>query len=96
METVLLLRRNPEDLSELETSALKAQFGPDVNFVRTDPTDYKEHLEDCQNIRPAAVLLPKEKPIPSDAMEAGFPHIVVFPDGKLAQLEPLIPSFKSL
>jgi hypothetical protein len=93
---VILLRRDPKTLTQAEMQAFQAKFGPTLSFVRTDPVDYREHLEHCQVHRVAAVLLPTEKPIPAAAMDAGFVHVVVMPDGTLAKLEPLIPKFSPL
>jgi len=82
MKTILLLRRMKEDLNPAELSALEAKW-PDeeLKFVRTDPRDFKEHADDCTRIQPDVVILPVERPIPSLAMQAGFRHVTMSPDG---------------
>lgn len=68
--------------------------GDEIVFRRTDPRDYKEHAAQCDELKPAFVLLPLERPIPSVAMEKGFQHVVIDPQGDLIELEPLAPKFK--
>lgn len=92
---IILLRRNEEGLSAQEIQMLQRAFpGREITFKRTDPRDYREHADQCDALKPAAVLLPLERPIPSLAMERGFPHMAFMPDG-LMELQPLAePSFK--
>jgi len=96
---VLVLRRGPEDLSPEEKSVLESTFpGKQCKYVQMDPVDYLEHAADCRTIRDqgwAAVIcyLPKERPIPSLAMEEGTAHVLVI-DAKLQELLPLVPQFK--
>ena len=89
MKKVLLLRRDESDLSEGERTAFQAKWpGEELKFVRTDPKDFKEHAEDCTRIQPDAVVLPVERPIPYLAMQAGFKHVTLGPDGtKLLELK---------
>lgn len=96
MKTVILLRRNPEELTTVEKTILHDRYGADLEFVRTDPPDYRQHLADCQRLSPVAVFLPLDKPIPSAAMDAGFPHITVFPDGSLQRLVDLRAEFEPI
>lgn len=91
---VLLLRRDENTLSREEHSAFEQAFpGKEITFHRTDPIDFVEHALICDELRPVAVLLPRERPIPSRAMEHGFQHVTVTPAG-LQELLPLVPQFK--
>ncbi len=91
---IILLRRNPDSLTPEEIAMLKATFpGRELSFFRTDPQDYKEHLLNCEAIQPEVVILPLERPIPSLAMEQGYAHVVITPNG-LSELLPLQPQFK--
>lgn len=91
---VTVLRRDESDLTVDEIAAVRAMF-PDkeVVFRRTDPQDYQEHAAQCEELQPAAVLLPRERPIPSLAMEKGFQHIAFTPNG-LMELKSLNPTFR--
>ncbi len=92
---VVVLRRNPEELESSQLDALKACLpGKEVEFVRTDPQDYREHDERCRELNAVAVILPLERPIPSLAMERGVPHLVFLPDGQVGKLKPLVPEFE--
>lgn len=92
---VTILRRNEDDLTPEEKSAIIAAFpGKDVVFHRTDPRDFEEHAAHCRQLSPVAVVLPRECPIPAVAMEEGFQHITVLPGRGVVELEPLVPSFK--
>ena len=93
---VILLRRDPGTLTEIEKTALQLKFGKDIKFIRTDPADYRQHRADCERLMAVAVLLPKERPIPATAMEEGFVHVVVFDDGTVQKLLPLEPEFQPL
>ncbi|TSC73101.1 MAG: hypothetical protein G01um101438_124 [Parcubacteria group bacterium Gr01-1014_38] len=91
----MLLRRDAESLSDKEKQTLQEAFpGREIEYTRTDPRDYKEHAAQCEEFKPAAVLLPLERPIPSLAMEKGVPHVAITPNG-LMELQPLVPSFKA-
>ena len=92
---VLILRRAESELTVGERAALTAAF-PDqkFEFVTTNPRDYEEHAVDCARLEPRVVLLPRERPLPSLAMEHGFVHVTVGPDGYLHKLLPLIPKFE--
>jgi hypothetical protein len=93
---VTILRRNEEELTTEEREALVAAFpGKEVIFRRTDPRDFMEHAKECRELKPAAVILPRERPIPSLAMEEGFAHVTYLPNQGLVELEPLVPAFKS-
>ncbi len=99
VKIIIVLRRNPENLSAEEKAILQDQYGKNVQFIRTDPTDYLQHHADCVQLNPLAVLLPCEKPIPSTAMENGFAHIMFLPPGSggsLGQLESIPVHFKIL
>lgn len=89
---VILIRHDENSLSAEEKSAIEKALGTIPKFVRTDPADYLEHDQQCQELNPAIVLLPKEKPLPSAAMERGVPHVIVTPEG-LQVLTPLKPVF---
>jgi len=89
---VILLRR--DKLSSSEEKMLQKVFADqELEYHRTDPVDYKEHLRDCERIKPVAVVLPLEKPIPSAAMEKGFCHILIEEGKDIVQLESIIPRF---
>lgn len=91
---VVVLRRDATSLTPEEIALIREKF-PDqeVDFRRTDPRDYKEHAAQCDELQPAMVLLPLERPIPSLAMEKGFPHVAITADG-IMELLPLVPTFK--
>lgn len=90
---VILLRRDPNTVGPDLRQAFEAKVGGKVEFIRTDPVDYVEHLGDCQRLHPVAILLPTEKPITSAAMEQGFPHVIVTPRCELLELEPFVSTF---
>lgn len=88
---VLVLRREP-DLNEI--AAIQRKFpGKQLVFKTINPADYKEHAAICEEMKPDVVLLPKDRPIPSLAMEKGFPHVALF-NGDVMELLPLMPQFK--
>ncbi len=89
----LVLRKDPEDLSAEERASLETLYSEEVQYLRIDSADYKEHDEICQRLKPATVILPLDRPIPSLAMEHGHRHIALTPDGPL-ELLPLVPQFK--
>jgi hypothetical protein len=93
--TVVVLRRNMNDLPAEQIEAIQRCFsGKQIRFVRTDPTDYKEHDTDCRKLDPVVVILPLEKPIPSAAMERGVPHVTFAPNGSILKLKPFRPEFE--
>ena len=96
MSLVLLLRRDPETLSDDEEATLRQAFGENVKLERIDPVDYLQHAAICRERQPDAVLLPLERPIPSLAMEEGFRHVVCGPSGQVMQLEPMQVKFSPL
>jgi len=51
--------------------------------IRTDPKDFQEHSANCRTEKPDVVVLPKEKPIPAEAMANGVPHITFTPNGPM-------------
>lgn len=93
---IILLRRDAISLSDEEKRLLQEAFpGREIEFMRTDPRDYKEHAAQCDQIQPAAVVLPGERPIPVLAMEKGFAHVAFTPDGLVElEIEQLRPIFK--
>lgn len=91
---VLLLRRHEHELTPDEKFPIVSAFsGEGVRFQRIDPIDYEHHASICRGLNPAAIILPCERPIPSKAMEEGFPHLTVV-DGKVMRLLPLAPQFE--
>lgn len=77
---ILLLRR--DRLNEQEVAELQNKFpGMDFEFRRSDALDFEVHAFMCQQFRPDLVILPKEKPIPAEAMEKGFKHVTFTPKG---------------
>lgn len=92
---ITILRRDEADLTPEEREAILAAFqGKKIVFKRTDPKDFLEHAEQCRQLKPTAVVLPRERPIPAVAMEEGFQHITVLPNQGVVELEPLTPKFK--
>ena len=93
---ILILRRDPTDIDPGQMAQLRACFRPgqEFRFQRIDPVDFKEHAKICAELKPAAVILPLERPIPSLAMEQGIAHIAFLPDGTVGKLKPLTPEFE--
>lgn len=92
--TVIILRRDPKDLTAEELAALNAKFpGRNVLLRRTDPRDYREHADICEQLKPDAVILPLDRPLPSLAMERGILHIAYVGDD-FKKLRPLEPQFE--
>lgn len=83
MVLILVLRKNPEDLSFAEKRFIEDAYPEGVEYRRVDPTNYSEHDEFCRTLNPAMVILPMERPIPSLAMEHGYRHIAFTPDGPM-------------
>ena len=95
METkiVMILRRSENDLTPEEKAAFEQSFpGCKIEYVSSNPVDCYEHEKNCKEIKPDAVLLPKDKPIPVLAMEQGFAHVTLTPGG-LLQLKKITPDF---
>lgn len=91
---VILLRRDASSLTPEEIALIREKFpGREIDFRRTDPRDYREHAAQCDELKPEMVLLPLERPIPSLAMEKGFQHVAITPNG-LMELLPLEPKFR--
>jgi hypothetical protein len=89
---VLVLRR---ELDEVEVTALRQKYpGKELEFKTIHPSDYREHATICEQMKPDVVLLPKDRPIPSLAMERGVPHVALLPNGELSELLPFVPQFK--
>ena len=89
---VLLMRRDQQSLTFEELRVLEESFPDcDLNFQRSDARDYLEHEKICEEFKPDLVLLPREKPIPSTAMQKGFRHVTFTPDGKLLELKAINP-----
>jgi hypothetical protein len=94
MAMILLLRRDESTLTSDERRALEEAFqGKTLEFKRADPADYHEHAENCKRLQPDAVLLPLERPIPSQAMDEGFRHIAIR-GTEAVELMPLKAEFK--
>jgi len=92
--TVILLRRDPQNLTREEKTAIENSFpGEKIQYLRTDPRDYLEHDAQCARFNRPVVMLPLERPIPSLAMEHGVPHIAIV-NGQLMELKPLVPEFR--
>jgi len=89
---ILVLRR---EVSQEERTAFEKKFpGRSLRFECVNSRDHLEHAAICTERNPVAVLLPKDRPIPSTAMEHGFAHVTIAPDGEVLELLPLIPHFK--
>ena len=70
--------------------------GKEIEFQVVHSQDYLEHAETCRVLNPEEgdfVILPKDRPIPSLAIEQGVPHVALTKDG-LMELLPLKPEFK--
>lgn len=96
---VLILRRDEGDLIQIEKSKLKEKFGDrPIHFQRTDPADYMEHADNCRRLKPDAVLLPLDLPIPHQAMREGIQHIALVRGiyKKLRSFEPVYEDFNPL
>lgn len=89
---VFLMRLDYKDLPLLEAVAIRAKF-PDreIEFIRVDPQDYLIHMQLCRAFQPLFVRLPRERQIPSLAMEEGYPHGIVTPQGEVLKLKDLPP-----
>ena len=90
---VLILRRDPEELTANEKKSIEEKFPEGVEYQRVDPADFLEHDRLCRELNPVAVLLPRERPIPTLAIEHGFSHVIVDPEGVVMELQPLYPQF---
>jgi hypothetical protein len=82
-----------QDLSDSQRALLTRQFPEGIEFRRIDSTNYLEHDELCKKLDPAAVILPKDRPIPVLAIEHGYPHLV-FSSTELMELVRLQPELK--
>jgi hypothetical protein len=78
---VILMRRDKLDDNEEATLLQSYPEGTVFEFYPTDPVDYLAHMKHCERIKPDVVVLPREKPVPVDAMKAGFAHISMTPNG---------------
>ena len=91
---VLVLRR---ELDPQEVVALQEKFpGKELELLTIHPEDFRQHAAICEgykDLKPI-VFLPRERPIPSLAMERGVPHVALLPNGQLSELLPLVPQFK--
>ncbi len=86
-----VLRRSKAQLDSEELRVITAAFdNQPLEFVRRDPADYIIHDQECQATKPVVVILPKDRPIPTLAMEHGFVHCAVI-NGKLMRLVKLEP-----
>ena len=91
---VLIMRSELLDLDPKEIAELEKTFsGKEFEFHSSYPHDYRDHAENCRKLNPDVVILPKDRPIPSLAMEEGFIH-VAFTELGILELEPLTPKFK--
>ena len=83
-----------ESLDPQEIAQLQEKFpGKEFEYRSSHPRDYRDHAETCRQLKPDLVILPKDRPIPSVAMEEGFVHVAFTPKG-VQQLLPLRPEFK--
>ncbi len=88
---VLLMGRDPGSLSDEQHGHLKARFPQGYECVRIDAPNYLDHAELCRVYHPDVVILPMDRPIPTQAMEEGFEHVVLTDEGmkKLIGIQPL-------
>ena len=91
---VTIMRKDLKDLPRVQVAAIRAVFpeGARIRFLRTDPVDFREHLADCERLKPDLVFLPEE-PIPGRAMQAGVGHGAFRPNGTVEKLLPFVPPF---
>lgn len=90
IKNIIVMRRDKPTLEE--RLALQEKFPKDeFHFIRTDPKDYIEHDELCKKHNADVVLLPREKPIPVQAMERGVAHVTLVPGKGLSMLVELHP-----
>lgn len=91
---VFLLR---SELSPEEEAMIRKNFpGKEIEFRVVQSRDYLEHAKTCEELNHKEgdfVVLPKDRPIPSLAMEQGIPHVIITQNG-LMELLPLEPKFK--
>ncbi len=89
-----VMRRTKDDLLPHEVAAVENAFpGRNICWVRIDSCDHIEHDNNCAKINTYLVVLPKDKPIPSTAMERGVVHVDLS-TGKIRKLNPLKPEFE--
>jgi hypothetical protein len=94
MALILILRRDPRDLSTEEKQVIEACYpGETVEYQRIDPIDHRSHYELCRSLAPSAVILPAERPIPVLAMEHGYHHVAVI-SGRVMELVSINTEFK--
>ena len=89
---VLLMRR--DELEEAERKALSIHF-PDreIRLASSASADYVQHAAACEEYQPLLTFLPKDRPVPSLAMQRGFIHVALV-DGKLMRLVALVPQWE--
>lgn len=75
--TIALIRRDENELSPTERAALTAQFGNNLSFHRIDPVNCRHHVEICERLNPAAILLQEPLSLFSGALSDGYPHLVL-------------------
>jgi hypothetical protein len=74
------------EVTQVERHTVQRAYpGQPLTFVRIDSANSIHHDDLCREHNVELVILPSEKPIPTDAMKRGIPHITIR-DGKLQQL----------
>lgn len=71
---VMLLRKdelNPDEYNRFKEKFPRSQ----IETFRCDPKNYHEHTENCEKLKPDFIILPMDRPIPSEALERGFRHV---------------------
>jgi len=87
-----ILRRN--GLTPLEEALVHKMFpNQPVEFISLHPSDHLEHAQLCDDRQVDLVFLPKDRPIPSTAMERGIPHVCVV-GSSIIELMPMKFEFK--
>lgn len=78
---ILVLRHDPKNLDKRQLAFLEKLYPEGIELRRIDSENYIQHDQICYNLKPAAVILPMDKPIPQLAMEHGVPHIALGEEG---------------
>src|SRR5262245_4649652 len=89
----VMAMRRPRGNKQEQAAIAGAHPGEEIRYFRRDPADYMQHHANCTaTLNPDVdlVLLPRERSVPSLAMERGFRHVTLTPDGlmMLVGLEP--------
>lgn len=84
---IMLVRINPDEPTELPVDRKQMLIdlypqGTEFDFKEFQPRNANEHLKNCENWRPAHVIL-FDQPLPVLAMAVGFHHNVFMSQGMM-------------